>query len=135
MTNGRSCTGSQPHVTRRLCATLIFFIGIICIFGGYLLGRMARSEVKRGNLISNNLTLAADTLFRKARRMSPKAVHHSDPEKITSKILDIFHCNASDCGVVTNYNVADFVKSSINYEVNKLIKSIHNASVYLDSLR
>lgn len=30
----RSCTGSAPHVTKRLCATLMFFIGVVCVFGG-----------------------------------------------------------------------------------------------------
>ncbi|CAF4867147.1 unnamed protein product [Pieris macdunnoughi] len=132
----KSCTGSDPHVTRRLCATLMCLIGILCICAGYLFGRMARNEVRRGNdIISSNLTIAADKLFRKAKRISPKAVHHNDPGKMTLKILDIFHCEPNDCGSVANDNVADFIKTSINYEVNKLIRSIYNASLYLDSLR
>ncbi|CAK1547469.1 unnamed protein product [Leptosia nina] len=91
----KSCTGSDPHVTRRLCATLIFLIGILCVFAGYLFGRMARNEVRHGNdVVSSNLTFAAENLFRKAKRISPKAVHHNDSGKISRKILDIFHCNA-----------------------------------------
>nr|XP_034834158.1 uncharacterized protein LOC117990768 [Maniola hyperantus] len=134
----RSCTGSDPHVTKRLCATLMFFIGVICVFGGYLLGRMARNEVRRSHdIVPINLTVAAEILYKKAKRVSPKAVHHNSPEKITAKLLDAFHCTAHDCGIhsITNNNVADFVKTSIHYHVAKLIRSINNASVYLDSLR
>ncbi|CAH2267855.1 uncharacterized protein LOC120632274 [Pararge aegeria] len=134
----RSCTGSAPHVTRRLCATLVFFIGVVCVFGGYLLGRMARSEVRRNNdIVPINLTIAAELLYKRAKRVSPKAVHHNDPEKIAAKLLDAFHCTARECGArgITNNNVAEFVKTSIHYHVAKLTRSIYNASVYLDSLR
>ena len=97
---------------------------------------MARNEVRRSNdIVSINLTIAADGLFKKAKRVTPKAVLHNDPEKITLKILDIFNCSSQDCGGITNYNVAEFVKTSIRYEVTKLIRTINNASVYLDSLR
>ncbi|XP_045452946.1 uncharacterized protein LOC123662103 [Melitaea cinxia] len=132
----RSCTGSAPHVTKRLCATMMFFIGIVCIFGGYLLGRMARNEVKRSNdIISVNLTVAADNLYKRAKRISPKAVHHNDPDKIAARLLDVFHCSVQECGGITNYNVAEFIKITINSEVNKFIKSINNATQYIDSLR
>lgn len=106
------------------------------MFPGYLLGRMARNEVRRSNdIVSINLTIAADNLYKKAKRVSPKAIHHNDPEKITLKLLDVFNCTAQDCGTVVNYNVAEFVKTSIKYEVAKLLRSINNASLYLDSLR
>lgn len=97
---------------------------------------MARNEVKRSNdIVPINLTIAADSLFRKAKSFTPKAVLHNDPEKITTKLLDIFNCTTQDCGSITNYNVAEFVKTSIKFEVTKLIKTIYNASAYLDSLR
>ncbi|CAH2044662.1 unnamed protein product, partial [Iphiclides podalirius] len=132
----RSCTGSAPHVTKRLCATIVLLIGIICIFGGYLLGRMARNEVKRTNdIISINLTIAAENLFRKSKRISPKAVHHNDSEKVAAKILEAFRCSQAECGTMTSYNVAELVKNCISNEVTKLIRSINNASLYLDSLR
>ncbi|XP_032521275.2 uncharacterized protein LOC116773024 [Danaus plexippus] len=132
----RSCTGSAPHVTKRLCATLMFFIGIVCIFGGYLLGRMARHEVRKNNdILFINLTNAAENLYKKAKIISPKAVHHNGPDKITAKLLDAFHCNVPECGVITHNNLAHFLNNLLNHEVSKLTRSINNSSLYLDSLR
>ncbi|XP_059048494.1 uncharacterized protein LOC131843765 [Achroia grisella] len=126
---------TQTHVSKRLFATIALFIGVICIFGGYMLGRMAHPEVKRPNdIISSNLSIAADNLFKKVKRMSPKAVHHNDPEKIQSKLINIFHCGI-ECGTINKYNLADYIKHSINYEVSKIIRLINNATLYLESLR
>ncbi|VVD04395.1 unnamed protein product [Leptidea sinapis] len=136
MSKDRTFSGSGPAPNNRLCATIIFFVGVICIFGGFLLGRMSRKEVRRSNdVVPINLTIAADNLYKKARRMPPKVIHHADPEKITLKILEIFQCNATDCGGITGYNIADFVKTCINYEVNKFIRTLNNATLYIDSLR
>ncbi|CAG5004228.1 unnamed protein product [Parnassius apollo] len=132
----RSCTGSAPHVAKRLYATIVLFIGIICIFGGYLLGRMARNEVKRTNdIVSINLTISADNLYKRSKRILPKAVHHNDSEKVAARILEAFNCSQSECGTMTNYNVAELVKNCITVEVSKLIRSIRNVTLYLDSLR
>lgn len=97
---------------------------------------MARNEVRRSNdIVPINLTIAAETLYKKAKRVSPKAVHHNGPDKITARLLDAFHCTHECAPRITNNNVADFVKSSIHYHVDRLIRSINNASIYLDSLR
>ncbi|XP_068619317.1 uncharacterized protein [Battus philenor] len=132
----RSCSGSAPHVTKRLCATIVFFIGVLCIFGGYLLGRRARGQPHRSNdVVSANLTAAADGLFWKSKRISHKVIHHNDSQKVMAKILEAFRCSPSECGVMVGYDVAELVRSCINSEVAKLIRSINNASLYLDSLR
>ncbi|XP_013198043.2 uncharacterized protein LOC106140938 [Amyelois transitella] len=128
--------GAAPaHVSKRLYATIGLFIGVICVFGGYMLGRMTLPEIRRSNdVIPLNLTVAADSLFKKAKRISPKVIHHNDPEKIQAKLFSIFQCQA-ECGTINKYNLGDYVKSSINHEVVKLMKSINNATTYLDSLR
>ncbi|KAL0819410.1 hypothetical protein ABMA28_007518 [Loxostege sticticalis] len=134
----RSYSGpsTPPHVSKRLFATVVLFIGVVCVFGGYLLGRMSRMEPRHaGAIISSNLSFAADHLYMKAKRIPPKAVHHNDPDKIRIKLHEIFQCNPNDCGSITNYNLSDYIRNSINYHMVKLIKSIHNATTYLDSLR
>ncbi|KAM3959343.1 uncharacterized protein ACR2FA_006644 [Aphomia sociella] len=131
----RMGTPAPAHVSKRLYATIALFIGVICIFGGYLLGRMARPQLKRSNnVIPINLTIAADNLFKKAQLLSPKAIHHNDPEKIQSRLFSIFRCG-TECGTLDKYNLAEYVKHSINYEVSKIIKLINNATLYLGSLR
>lgn len=102
-----------------------------------MLGQMARTEVRRGNeIIPINLSVAADILLKKAKRVSPKAVHHNDPAKITGKLLEVFNCSANECGTITSaYDIADFIKNSINHEVNKFMKAINTATTYIDSLR
>ncbi|XP_028177820.1 uncharacterized protein LOC114365441 [Ostrinia furnacalis] len=134
----RSYSGpsTPPPVSKRLFATVVLFIGVICVFGGYLLGRMARVEPRHaGAIVSANLSLVADQLYKKAKRIPPKAVHHNDPEKIRIKLHEIFQCNQNDCGSINNYNLSDYLRNSINYQMIKLMKSIHNATTYLDSLR
>ncbi|RVE53859.1 hypothetical protein evm_001521 [Chilo suppressalis] len=134
----RSCSGppvSAP-VRSRLLAAVLLFVAVSCLLAGYLLGRMARTEVRHTNaLITANLTVVADSLLNKAKRIPPKAVHHSDPEKVTTKLHDIFHCNSIYCGPINNYNLSEYVKNSVNFQILNLMKSIHNASLYLDSLR
>ncbi|XP_063538991.1 uncharacterized protein LOC134748209 [Cydia strobilella] len=131
----RACVGPSP-VTKRLCATIVFFIGVICVFGGYLFCHMSRNDVKRSNeIVSFNLTIAAENLYKKAKRIPPKAILHNDPEKVTARLLDIFNCSQADCGTISHYNVAEFMKRSINLKVIRLLKSVNNATMYLDSLR
>ncbi|XP_072929672.1 uncharacterized protein [Epargyreus clarus] len=133
---GRSCTGSAPHVTKRLYATIMFFIGVLCIVGGYLLGRMARGGLSRTNdIVLANLTIAVDNLYQKAKSMTHKTIRHIPSEKITQKLLETFHCTQTECGTIINYKVADFLKNAINFEVSKLLKTIHNASLCLDTFR
>jgi hypothetical protein len=97
---------------------------------------MARTDVKHKNeIISSNLTTAAENLFKKARRIPPKAVHHNDPEKIKAKLYDIFQCSINDCGTFNNYNLSEYVKNSINFQMLKLMRSIYNATLFLGSLR
>ncbi|CAG9789506.1 unnamed protein product [Diatraea saccharalis] len=134
----RSCSGppASAHVSARLFAAVVLFIAFGCLLAGYLLGRMARTDVKHTNeLISANLTTAADSLLQKAKRIPPKAVHHSDPEKIKAKLYSIFQCNSNNCGPINNHNLSEYVKNSLNFRIFNLIKSIHNASLYLDTLR
>ncbi|XP_004923398.1 uncharacterized protein LOC114251201 [Bombyx mandarina] len=129
----RSFGSTDPQVTKRLFTIIVLLVGLLCIFGGYLLGRMARTEVKRANeLLTHNLTAVADSLYKKAKRITPKVIHHNDPEKILAKLLDTFSCN--DCGKINKYNLEEYVKNSINYQIGKLIKAVNNATVYLDSL-
>lgn len=98
---------------------------------------MARIEVKRTNdLLTFNLTVAADNLYKKAKRISPKAVHNHDTEIIRTKLLDIFDCAHCNCPpTLDKYNLADFIKNSINRHISKMMKSVYNASNYLDTLR
>lgn len=97
---------------------------------------MSRSDVKRTNdIITYNLTSVVDNLYKKTKRISPKALHHVDLPKLTLKFLDIFHCSKNECGEVNPLNLFAFVRSCINHEVIKLIKSIQNATVYLDTMR
>ncbi|XP_026753075.1 uncharacterized protein LOC113513281 [Galleria mellonella] len=126
---------ASTHVSRRLFAFITIFTGVICIFGGYMLGRMTHPELKHTNdVISTNLTIAADNLFKRAKRISPKAIHHNDPEKIQTKLSNIFNCGM-ECGTINKYNLVDYVKHSINYEVSIVIRLINNATSYLESLR
>lgn len=112
---------SSPHLER---------------FPGYLFCRMSRNDVKRGSeIVSFNLTIAAENLYKKAKRIAPKAVHHNGPEKVTTRLLEIFNCTLSECGTITNYNVAEFIKRSIHLKVVKLLKAVNNATLFLDSLR
>ncbi|KAL4713031.1 hypothetical protein ACJJTC_001085 [Scirpophaga incertulas] len=126
----------EQHVSTRLFATVVLFVAVVCLIGGYLLGRMERTEIKHTNeIISTNLTHAADYLFKKSRRVPPKAVHHSGPDKIQLKLHDLFQCSQSECGQINNYNLSEYVKNSINFQMTKLMRCIYNASSYLDSLR
>ncbi|XP_053613840.1 uncharacterized protein LOC128677187 [Plodia interpunctella] len=132
---GSDRRASAPaHDSKRLYAVITLFIGLICIFAGYMLGHMTRAEIKKNNDVSQNLTIAADSLHKKANRISPKAIHHNDPEKIYAKLSAIFQCK-TECGTINKYNLGDYVQSSINYEISKLIKTLNNATMYLDSLR
>ncbi|XP_041969743.1 uncharacterized protein LOC121726434 [Aricia agestis] len=132
----RSITGSAPHVTKRLCTVILSLVGVICVLGGFLLGRMAQNQVRKtSDIVPINLTTSAENLYKKAKSIAPKAIHHYDPGKVTARLLDVFHCSAAECGAVTEHNAADFVKNAISIEVNKLLRSIQNASAYLDSLR
>lgn len=97
---------------------------------------MSRSEVKRTNdIVTYNLTSVADNLYKKARRKTPKALHHIDLHKLTLKFLDIFHCSKNECGEINPLNLVAFVHNCVNNEVVKLIRSIQNATVCLDTLR
>ncbi|XP_075983264.1 uncharacterized protein LOC142981320 [Anticarsia gemmatalis] len=131
----RSCVSPAPHVTKRLFAVIVLLTGLLCMFGGYLLGHMARNiEPKKSNdMLTWNLTAVADSLYKKAKRISPKVIHHNDSEKVQSKLSDIFNCTQI-CGILNKYNLADYVKNSINFQVTKLMRSVYNASLYLDSL-
>lgn len=103
-----------------------------------MLGRMARNDLKRNNdLLTFNLTVLADGLYNKAKLISPKAVHQHDVEAIRTKLLTIFNCtHCSSCSpILDKYNLADFIKNSINIQVSTIIKSVNKASVYLNSLR
>ncbi|KAG6441976.1 uncharacterized protein LOC115449675 [Manduca sexta] len=129
----RACGSPAPHVTKRLFTIIVLLVGLICIFGGYLLGRMARKEVKRPNeLLTYNLTAAADNLYKKSKRITPKVIHHNDPDKIRTRLSEIFNC--IDCGTINKYNLSEYVRNSINFQVTKLLKSISNATLYLDAL-
>ncbi|CAD0204131.1 unnamed protein product [Chrysodeixis includens] len=132
----RSCVNQAPHVTKRLMAIIVLFTGLLCLFGGYLLGRMARAAPRKSNdLLTYNLTIITDNLYKKAKRIPPKLVHQNDSDKVQNKLLDIFNCSVPQfCGTLNKYNLAEFVRNSINFQVTKLIKSVHNASLYLDSL-
>lgn len=130
----RSCVSQAPHVTKRLLAIIVLLTGLLCMFGGYLLGRMARIEPRKSNeILTYNLTVLADTNYKKAKRIPPKLIHQNDPDKIQIKLLEIFNCTHIPVSL-NKYNLAEFVKNSINYQVTKLMKSVNNASVYLDSL-
>ncbi|CAB3248726.1 unnamed protein product [Arctia plantaginis] len=131
----RSCVSSAPHVTKRLFAVIVLMTGILCMFGGYLLGRMARTiePKKSSDILTWNLTTIAETLYKKAKRITPKVIHHNNSEKIQSRLTDIFNCTQI-CGTVNKYNLGEYVKNSINYHVTKLMRSVYNASLYLDSL-
>ncbi|XP_063895999.1 uncharacterized protein LOC110381948 [Helicoverpa armigera] len=130
----RSCVSQAPHVTKRLLAIIVLLTGLLCMFGGYLLGRMARIEPRKSNeILTYNLTVLADTIYKKAKRIPPKLIHQNDPDKIQIKLLEIFNCTHIP-RFPNKYNLAEFVKNSINYQVTKLMKSVNNASVYLDSL-
>lgn len=96
---------------------------------------MARNyEPKKGNdLLTWNLTALADNLYKKAKRVTPKVIHHNEPEKIQIKLFDIFNCSQI-CGTVNKYNLGEYVKNSINFQVSKLIRGIYNATLYIDSL-
>ncbi|KAJ0173472.1 hypothetical protein K1T71_010621 [Dendrolimus kikuchii] len=135
----RSCASPDPQVTKRLFAILVLMIGLICIFGGYLLGRMARSEAKRNHeLLTYNLTTAADNLLKKARRILPKIIHQNDPDKIKSFLSRMFNCTESGCAnakSMNQFNLAEFVRTSINCHVAKLMKTVANVSLFLDTLR
>lgn len=130
----RSCVNQAPHVTKRLLAIIVLLTGLLCMFGGYLLGRMARVEPRKNTeMLTYNLTLLADSIYKKAKRIPPKLLHQNDPDKIQIRLFEIFNCTQL-CGALNKYNLAEFVKNSINFQVTKLMKSVNNASVYLDSL-
>uniref|UniRef100_A0A2A4JUR0 Uncharacterized protein n=1 Tax=Heliothis virescens TaxID=7102 RepID=A0A2A4JUR0_HELVI len=130
----RSCVSQAPHVTKRLLAIIVLLTGLVCMFGGYLLGRMARMEPRKNNeILTYNLTILADNIYKKAKRIPPKLIHQNDPDKIQIKLLEIFNCSQIPVSL-NKYNLAEFVKNSINYQVTKLMKSVNNASVYLDNL-
>lgn len=131
----RSCVSPAPHVTKRLFAILILLTGLLCMFGGYLLGRMALNiePKKRNELLTWNLTTVADILYKKAKKITPKIIHHNNSEKIQSRLSDIFNCSQA-CGTLNEYNLAEYVKNAINLQVSKLIGSVYNASLYLGSL-
>lgn len=104
------------------------------IFSGYLLGRVARSEPRKSNdMLTYNLTILAESIYKKAKRIPPKLIHQNEPQKIQLKLLDIFNCT-QPCGELNKYNLAEFVRNSMNYQVNKLMKAVTNASIFLDSL-
>ncbi|XP_073950158.1 uncharacterized protein [Choristoneura fumiferana] len=136
MSGERARGSAASPATKRLCATIVFLVGAVCVVGGYLFCRMSRNDVKRGSeIVSFNLTAAAENLYKKAKRIAPKAVHHNVPEKVTARLLEIFNCTLSECGTITNYNVAEFIKRSIHLKVVKLLKAVNNATLFLDSLR
>lgn len=104
------------------------------MFSGYLLGRVARHEPRKSNdMLTYNLTLIADSIYKKAKRIPPKLIHQNEPDKIQLRLLDIFNCSQT-CGSLNKYNLAEYVRNSINYQVTKLMRAVNNASVYLDSL-
>lgn len=83
-----------------------------------------------------NLTVAAENLYQKARRVTPKAVYHSGADRITAKLLEMFHCNVIECGTINNQqNLAGLVRHCIKYEIKKMMRTISNATVYIDSLK
>lgn len=95
---------------------------------------MARVEPRKNTeMLTYNLTLLADSIYKKAKRIPPKLLHQNDPDKIQIRLFEIFNCTQL-CGALNKYNLAEFVKNSINFQVTKLMKSVNNASVYLDSL-
>lgn len=97
---------------------------------------MAHNEARKGNdIISLNLTLATELLYKKTKRLSPKAVNYHGSEKISTRLLEIFHCECDECGKMKNYNAIEYVRGLVGHEVGKLIKAVHNASHYVDSLR
>ncbi|KAJ8723683.1 hypothetical protein PYW07_007663 [Mythimna separata] len=130
----RSCVSQAPHVTKRLLAIIVLLTGLLCMFGGYLLGRMARPVPSKSmSLLTYNLSIIADSTYKKAKRIPPKLIHQNDPDKIQLRLLELFNCT-QPCGGLNKYNLAEFVKNSINYQVNKLMRAVNNASLYLDSL-
>ncbi|KOB64963.1 Extracellular solute-binding protein family 1 [Operophtera brumata] len=103
---------------------------------GYLLGRNAGNEGKRNpDLLTYNLTTAADNLYKKAKRILPKSIHHNDSDKVRSNLIEIFNCTCCSCPLIDKYNLAEFIKYSVNIQVLKVMKVVQNASLYLDTLR
>ncbi|KAG7297639.1 hypothetical protein JYU34_018351 [Plutella xylostella] len=136
MEGRRMSSVPSPHVSKRLCLAIVVFVGVICTSLGYVLGNMARMEARRSSdLITSNLTTATDLLYRKAKRISPKTIHINNPEKISAKLIEIFHSDCADCGTMKNYNVHDYIKTIVHFEAAKFIRAIHNASLFIETLR
>ncbi|XP_013170968.1 PREDICTED: uncharacterized protein LOC106120231 [Papilio xuthus] len=128
---------SDPAI-KRLCAVIALFVAIICIFGGYMLGRSGRGEARRGSDAALlNLTAAVDGLFRRARRISPKSVHHKDAGKVAARLAEALGggAGAGECGARSGAALAELARACLHAELHKVTRAINNASLYLDSLR
>ncbi|KPJ16991.1 hypothetical protein RR48_13847 [Papilio machaon] len=126
---------SDP-ATKRLCAVIALFVAIICIFGGFMLGRSGRGDARRGSDAALlNLTAAADGLYRKARRISPKSVHQKDAGKVSARLAEALGGGAGECGARAGAALAELARACLHAELLKLTRAINNASLYLDSLR
>lgn len=100
------------------------------------MGRNAGNDGKRNSdLLTYNLTIAADNLYKKAKRILPKIIHHNNSDKVRTNLIEILNCTCCNCPLVDKYDLAEFIKISVNFQVLKVMKVVRTASVYLDTLR
>ncbi|KPI92077.1 hypothetical protein RR46_13298 [Papilio xuthus] len=102
-----------------------------------MLGRSGRGEARRGSDAALlNLTAAVDGLFRRARRISPKSVHHKDAGKVAARLAEALGggAGAGECGARSGAALAELARACLHAELHKVTRAINNASLYLDSL-